>query len=175
MDLPCAEVVEEDSRWLTKYAKDIGIDTSLQSSRLMQLTDVAKYIDSITIIDADTTAAGIGVWATLLSCFQGWNLSLERGKLQMDDNFAAIGSFLARENKIQPILETESMLDAKISMDNMKACEDVFCGSLQRISEFYEELLFQGWTEDALRCKKCGRFGHTDAKCLFKAKASRAN
>lgn len=91
-----------------------------------------------------------------------------------DDTFLNVASFLAREEKIVPLLETANMLDEKITPNQLKACEDVFCKALQRVSDFYEEMLFQGWTENSLRCKKCGRYGHTDAKCLFKAKASRA-
>jgi len=171
--LPCVDILEEDNDWLNQCASDLGIDSSPQAARLSQVKDIIEYLDKITVLDSDLTAAAVGIWAILFSCWQGWRLLTQRAGSEMDENFGSIAGQLAREEKMEPLLETATLLDNRLTPDKMKAAEDVFCGALQRISEFYEELLFRGWTEETMRCKKCGRFGHVDAKCLFKAKAAR--
>lgn len=162
------QTAKENAEFMTQYAAmnafEIGgLGVCLCTRRL---TDA---LEETTVPGASVTIALAVVWGFMLYCWQAWLMARRHG---MPAHFAPIAEFLARQEALECLLDTEAILDGVLTggaseLEYEKAGK-AFEQVISRARAMLDYTVSLSEDSHVPSCT-CGRKGHYPSQCTFKS------
>lgn len=170
-ELPLLSVAKDDAHFLAQYAEMSGFDICSEFRLSHAAYRLVDFIDASTAPEAPLIVAITAVWTYMLASWQAWALC-KRRRHTIPPHFSAIAHFLARDESISMLVDTQSLLDRLLEgaqgADDFDKAGKAFEEVSKRSCAVLDHTLYMGNDNQVPLCT-CGRKGHFPEQCTFKS------